>query len=144
MIPGFGKEQISLGSAPNNDVVLQGPGVAPNHARIVRQGNALQFIDNGAAPSYANGAPVAPNAPHPFDFRTQFALGQTPVPLSHPAIVMMTMAKGNAAAPPGHLLVGREAANASLVIHSSAVSATHATVRMDRKMVQESGSTSGP
>ena len=143
MIPGFGKEQISLGSAPNNDVVLQGPGVAPNHARIVKQGNALQFIDNGAAPTYANGAPVQPNVPVPFDFRTQFALGQTQVPLSHPAIVMMTMAKGNASAPPGQLLVGREAANASLVIQSSAVSASHATVMMDRMMVQDSGSTSG-
>lgn len=143
MIPGFGKEQISLGSAPNNDVVLQGPGVAPNHARIVKQGNALQFIDNGAAPSYANGAPVQPNTPVPFDFRTQFSLGQTAVPLSHPAIVMMTMAKGNATAPPGQLHIGREPANASLVIHSSAVSATHATVMMDRMMVQDSGSTSG-
>ena len=143
MIPGFGKEQISLGSAPNNDVVLQGPGVAPNHARIVKQGQGLAFIDNGAAPSFANGAPVQPNTPVPFDFRTQFALGQTPVPLSHPAIVLMTMDKGSATAPPGQLLIGREAANASLVIHSSAVSATHATVMMDRMMVQDQGSTSG-
>ena len=45
MIPGFGKEQISLGSAPDNDVVLQGPGVAPRHARIVKQGAQLLFID---------------------------------------------------------------------------------------------------
>ncbi|MBX3227629.1 MAG: FHA domain-containing protein [Labilithrix sp.] len=143
MIPGFGKEQITLGSAPGNDVVLQGPGVAPQHARIVKQGNNLQFIDNGQAPSYANGAPVQPNTPVPFDFRTQFSLGQTPVPLSHPAIVLMTMARGNATAPPGHLLIGREAPNASLVIHSGAVSATHATVMMDRLMVQDQGSTSG-
>src|SRR5437764_937108 len=100
MIPGFGKEQITLGSAPGNDVVLQGPGVAPQHARIVKQGQSLQFIDNGQAPSYSNGAPVPPNTPVPFDFRTQFALGQVPVPLSHPAIVMMAMARGNASAPP--------------------------------------------
>lgn len=143
MIPGFGKEQLSLGSAPDNDVVLQGPGVAPRHARLVKQGGNLMFIDNGAAPSFANGAPVAPNQPVPFDFRTQFALGQVPVPLSHPAIVMMIMARGQANGPPGHVLVGREASTSSLVIASSAVSSTHATVMMDRMMVQDSGSTSG-
>ncbi len=143
MIPGFGKEQISLGSAPDNDVVLQGPGVAPRHARIVKQGGALQFIDNGAAPSFANGAPVQPNAPVPFDFRTQYSLGQVPVPLSHPSIVMMIMSRGNATAPPGQIIIGREAPNASIVLGSSAVSATHATVMMDRMMVQDSGSTSG-
>ena len=143
MIPGFGKEQVSIGSAPGNDVVLQGPGVAPQHARIVKQGNQLTFLDNGQGPSFANGAPVAPNQPVPFDFRTQITLGQVPLPLSHPAIVLMTMAKGNASAPPGHLVIGREAAGASLVIASPAVSATHATVMMDRMMVVDSGSTSG-
>ena len=88
MIPGFGKEQISIGSAPDNEVVLQGPGVAQRHARIVKQGGSLVFLDGGAGPSLANGAPVAPNQPVPFDFRTQFVVGQgVPVPLSHPAIV---------------------------------------------------------
>jgi len=143
MIPGFGKEQLSLGSAPDNDVVLQGPGVAPRHARLVKQGPNVMFIDNGAAPSFANGAPVTPNQPVPFDFRTQFSLGQVPVPLSHPAIVMMIMSRGQASGPPGHILVGREASTSSLVIGSSAVSSTHATVMMDRMMVQDSGSTSG-
>jgi ABC-type multidrug transport system ATPase subunit/pSer/pThr/pTyr-binding forkhead associated (FHA) protein len=143
MIPGFGKEQISLGSAPDNDVVLQGPSVAPRHARIVKQGAALMFVDGGVGPSLANGAPVAPNQPVPFDFRTQFALGGVAVPLSHPAIVMMIMSRGQASAPPGHILVGREASTSSLVIGSSAVSSTHAAVMMDRMMVQDSGSTSG-
>jgi ABC transport system ATP-binding/permease protein len=143
MIPGFGKEQVTIGSAPGNDVVLQGPGVAPQHARIVKQGGQLVFLDNGAAPSFANGAPIAPNQPVPFDFRTPFSLGQVPVPLSHPAIVMMIMARGSASAPPGHLIVGREAQGATLVIGSPAVSATHATVMMDRMMVLDSGSTSG-
>ncbi len=144
MIPGFGKEQISIGSAPDNEVVLQGPGVAPRHARIAKQNGQLVFFDAGAGPSTANGAPVAPNQPVPFDFRTQFAVGQgVPVPLSHPAIVLMTMARGSLGAPPGHLIIGREAASASLVIHNSAVSANHATVMMDRMMVQDAGSTSG-
>ena len=144
MIPGFGKEQISIGSAPDNDVVLQGPGVAPRHARIVKQGAALGFIDGGVGPSLANGAPVPPGQPVPFDFRTQFVIGHgVPVPLSHPAIVLMIMARGSVSAPPGHLVIGREAASASLVIGNSAVSANHATVMMDRMMVQDAGSTSG-
>ncbi len=143
MIPGFGKEQVSIGSAPDNDVVLQGPGVAPRHARIVKQNGSLVFFDGGAGPSLANGAPVAPNQPVPYDFRTQFTVGQVPVPLSHPAIVMMIMSRGQQTPPPGHLVIGREAASASLVIASPAVSATHATVMMDRVMVQDSGSTSG-
>src|SRR5690242_12521999 len=105
MIPGFGKEQISIGSAPDNDVVLQGPGVAPRHARILKQGGALVFIDGGAGPSLANGSPAPANQPLPFDFRTQFVVSQgVPVPLSHPAIVLMVMSRGNAPAPPGHLL----------------------------------------
>jgi ABC transport system ATP-binding/permease protein len=148
MIPGFGKEQISIGSAPDNEVVLQGPGVAPRHARIANQGGQLVFLDAGAGPSFANGAPLAPNQPVPFDFRTQFVVGGppgqgVPVPLSHPAIVLMTMARGSVAAPPGHLVIGREAGTASLVIANSAVSANHATVMMDRMMVQDAGSTSG-
>ena len=143
MIPGFGKDQVSIGSAPDNDVVLQGPGVAPRHARVVKHNGQLAFVDNGAAPSFANGAPVAPNQPVPFDFRTQFAVGQVPVPLSHPALVLMLMARGQVNAPPGHLVIGREASTASLVIANPAVSGTHATVMMDRMMVQDSGSTSG-
>lgn len=144
MIPGFGKEQISIGSAPDNEVVLQGPGVAPRHARIAKQNGHLVFFDAGAGPSMANGAPVAPNQPVPFDFRTQFVVGQgIPVPLSHPAIVLMTMARGTVTPPPGQIVVGREPASASLVIANSAVSANHATVMMDRMMVQDAGSTSG-
>ncbi|MDB4937748.1 MAG: ABC-type multidrug transport system, ATPase component, partial [Labilithrix sp.] len=144
MIPGFGKEQISIGSAPDNEVVLQGPGIAPRHARIAKQNGLLVFFDAGAGPSMANGAPIAPNQPVPFDFRTQFVIGQgVPVPLSHPAIVLMTMARGTVTAPPGHLVIGREAASASLVIANPAVSANHATVMMDRMMVQDAGSTSG-
>ena len=141
MVPGFGKEQVTIGSAPGNDVVLQG--IAPQHARIVKQGGQLVFLDNGQGPTTANGAPVAPNQPVPFDFRTAFTLGQVTLPLSHPAIVLMTMSRGNASAPRGHLIVGREAATATLVIGSGAVSGTHATVMMDRMMVTDHQSTSG-
>ncbi|MET0593590.1 MAG: FHA domain-containing protein, partial [Polyangiaceae bacterium] len=35
MIPGFGKQAILVGSAPDCDIVLAAPGVAPHHARII-------------------------------------------------------------------------------------------------------------
>ena len=56
----LGRELVGVGSAPDNDVVVAAPGVAPHHARVVRQGGQLFFVDLGAAPSTANGVPVAP------------------------------------------------------------------------------------
>jgi ABC transport system ATP-binding/permease protein len=143
MIPGFGKEVVTIGSAPDNDVVLSGPGVAPQHGRIVRQAGQLVFQDSGASVSFANGVQIAPGQPVPFDFRTQFTVGQVAVPIAHPAIVLMTFQVGQALAPRGHLLIGREPTTASLVIAHGAVSGTHALVMMDRMMVEDKGSTSG-
>ena len=139
----LGKEQIHIGSAPDNDVILQGPGVGPHHARIVKQNGALLFLAGTEGPSFANGQPIAANQPVPFDFRTQFSVAQAQVPLSHPAIVMAVMALGQAHAPRGQLIIGREPTAASLVIANGAVSANHATVFLDRMMVQDNGSTSG-
>ncbi|CAN5243491.1 FHA domain-containing protein [soil metagenome] len=144
MIPGASREQIVLGSAPDADVVLQGPGVAPHHARIVKQNGALFLVDLGAGQTFANGAPIAPNQPVPFDFRTVFAVGQVTVPLAHPAIVTMIMSPGQLPnVPRGTLVIGRDATRASLVIAHAAVSSQHATVMLDRMMVQDNGSTSG-
>lgn len=145
MIPGFGKEQVTIGSAPDNDVVVQGPGVAPKHARVVRQNGQLVFLDNGVAQTFANGAPVAPNQPVPFDFRTAIMLGQTPLPLAHPALALQAMSQGQLSPPPprGHFVVGREPSMASLVIANSAVSGSHATVMLDRMQIVDNGSTSG-
>ena len=144
MIPGIGREQITLGSAPDADFVLQGPGVAPHHARIVKQNGALFFVDLGQGASFANGAPMPAQTPVAFDFRTVFAVGQVTVPLAHPAIVMMTMSPGQLPnVPRGHVVVGRDPTRASLVIANGAVSSQHATVMLDRMMVVDHGSTSG-
>ena len=140
---GLGKEQISLGSAPDDDVFLQGPGIAPHHARIVRLEGGLQFIDQGVGPSFANGAPVGPRQPCPFDLRTTFMLGQVAVPAAHPAIVRMLLSPGQIAAPRGQIIIGREPSRASLVIGHPTVSGQHATVMLDRVMVVDHGSTSG-
>jgi ABC-type multidrug transport system ATPase subunit/pSer/pThr/pTyr-binding forkhead associated (FHA) protein len=139
----LGREQVSLGSAPDNDVILAAPGVAPHHARVVRQGSLLSFLDLGAGPSTANGAPVQPHQPVPFDFRTVFALAGAPVPLAHPALSAMLMSPGQMQPPRGHVVVGRDAARASLVIAHAAVSGQHATVMIDRMTVTDHGSTSG-
>src|SRR5271165_3952068 len=139
----FGKDQVTIGSAPDNDVVLAAPGVAPHHARIVQQNGQLSFIDLGAGPTTANGAPVPPNHPVAFDFRTVFALAGVAVPLAHPAICMMIASPGQLQVQPGQIVVGRDAARASLVLTHGAVSGQHATVMLDRMMVVDHGSTSG-
>ncbi|HLK40058.1 MAG TPA: FHA domain-containing protein, partial [Polyangiaceae bacterium] len=139
----LGKERVTIGSAPDNDVVLAAPGVAPHHAQILRQGAQLVFVDLGAGPSTAGGAPVAPQQPLPFDFRTTFAVGGVPVPLAHGAICTMLMSPGQLQPPRGQVVVGRDAARASLVLAHGAVSGQHATVMLDRMAVVDHGSTSG-
>ena len=143
MIPGLGRDQITLGSAPDADVVVQGPGVAPHHARVIKQNGQLFYVDLGQGQSFANGAAVAPQQPVPFDFRTAFTMGQSPVPLSHPAIVMMLMSPGQLPAPRGQVIVGRDATRSSLTIAHNSVSSQHATVMLDRMMAMDHGSTSG-
>lgn len=144
MLPGFGKQTIVIGSAPHCDVVLQGPGVAPEHARIVHQGNGrLMFLDGGTGQTFSNGQPVPSGGQIPFDFRTTFTCGGAQFPLNHPAVILMLMAQGQQSAPPGQLIIGRDPTRSSLVIHHPSVSSQHATVMLDRMMVIDHNSTSG-
>ena len=153
MIPGFGKQSVTIGSAPNCDVVLAAPGVLPEHARIVHQGGGkLIFIPAGPNTAVQVHAPgggpaqsrmLSPGEQVPFDFRTAFVVANVPVPLSHPAICMQVMAQGQQQAQRGHLIIGRDPARASLVIQHPSVSSQHATVMLDRMMVVDHGSTSG-
>lgn len=144
MIPGFGKQTITIGSAPECDIRLGGPGVAPLHARILHQGGGtLVFVDNKAGPSYANGAQLPPGTQVPFDLRTQFAVGQTPIPNSHPAIALMLMEVGKLPLTPGQLVIGRDPARSNLVIHHANVSGQHAVFTLAPLGVTDSGSTSG-
>ena len=89
MIPGFGKQTITLGSAPSCDVVLTGDGVQPEHARILHQGGGKLLFVAGSGIASANGRQLVPGEQVAFDLRTQFALGQVPVPLNHPALTLM-------------------------------------------------------
>src|SRR5690242_21224152 len=97
MLPGFGKATLLVGSAPHCDIRLGGPGVAPEHAHIAHGGGGhVTFTDLGAGQSSVNGQPIAARTPVPFDFRSQFAVGQSPVPLAHPALTLMLMEQGKA------------------------------------------------
>jgi ABC transport system ATP-binding/permease protein len=144
MVPGLGKQTIVVGSAPHCDIRLGGPGVAPEHARIVHQGGgALVLVDLGQGPTTANGAPVPPGSTQPFDLRTQFAVGQALLPNAHPAIALMLMEPGKAPAAPGELRFGREPAQNHVVVHHPNVSGRHATFQLSPLSVTDGGSTSG-
>jgi ABC-type multidrug transport system ATPase subunit/pSer/pThr/pTyr-binding forkhead associated (FHA) protein len=143
MIPGFGKQALTIGSDPRSDIVVTGPGVAPEHARIVRDAQKLVFVNGTAAPSSAGGRQLGPGEQAPFDFRTQFHVGQNAVPLEHPAIILSMMSVGQQPAVPGKLVIGRDAAQASLVIGHPSVSGLHCTVALDRMMITDHDSTSG-
>jgi ABC-type multidrug transport system ATPase subunit/pSer/pThr/pTyr-binding forkhead associated (FHA) protein len=144
MIPGLGKQRIVIGSAPHCDIRLPQPGVAPEHAAIVHHGAGnLVFVDAGVGPSAASGRQLAPGSSTPFDFRTEFAVGQAIVPLSHPAIVLMLIGMGQVAPKPGELSIGRDPARASLVIQHPNVSGLHATFTLNPVGIVDHGSTSG-
>jgi ABC-type multidrug transport system ATPase subunit/pSer/pThr/pTyr-binding forkhead associated (FHA) protein len=140
---GLGQEQLSIGSAPDNDVVLSGAGVAPHHARIQRRDGHLVFVDLAAGPSAANGTPLSGGQSAPFDFKTAFTVGSVPVPMAHPSIVRMIIIPGQREAARGQLIIGREPARSSWVIAHPSVSGQHATVQLDRATVEDHGSTSG-
>jgi len=140
---GLARDRITLGSAVDCDVVLQAPGVAPRHAELHKRDGQLFFVDLGSGASAANGSKVAPGQSLAFDFRTQFTLAQTNVPIAHPAIVKMILSPGQLSAPRGQVIVGREAARVSWVISHPSVSGHHATVAIDRGLVTDHGSTSG-
>ena len=144
MIPGFGKASILIGSAPHCDIRLGAPGVAPEHARLEhRGGGSLVFIDNGVGPSFANGAPLAPGASAPFDFHTEFAVGQAPVPKAHPAITLMLLERGKAPFTAGQLVFGRDPARSNIAVHHPNVSSHHATFSLNPLTVTDHNSTSG-
>ena len=143
MIPGFSKSTLLIGSAPHCDIRLGGPGVAPEHARITHSGGHVTFTDAGAGPSAVNGQPLPPGGSAPFDFRSQFTVGQSPVPLAHPALALMLMEQGKAPITPGQLTFGRDPARANVVVHHPNVSSLHATFHLNPLSITDQQSTSG-
>ena len=143
-VPGLGKQTLLIGSAAHCDIRLGGPGVAPEHARIVHQGGgALLFVDNGTGQTYVNGAAFPPGSSTPFDFRAQFAVGHTPIPNGHPAITLALMEIGKAPLSPGQLTFGRDPARVNVVISHPNVSSHHATFQLSPLAVIDRNSTAG-
>jgi ABC-type multidrug transport system ATPase subunit/pSer/pThr/pTyr-binding forkhead associated (FHA) protein len=144
MVPGFGKQTLTIGSDPSCDIVLQAPGVGSEHGKLVHQGGGrILFINAGTGPSTANGRQLNAGEQVPFDFRTQFRLGEATLPFEHPAITKALFAQGQQQAAAGQLVIGRDPARASLVLQHPSVSSLHCTVALDRMTVVDHGSTSG-
>ena len=101
------------------------------------------FVDHGVGPTFANGAPLAPGANAPFDFHTEFVVGQAAVPRVHPAITLMLLERGNGPFTPGQLVFGRDPARSNIAIHHPNVSSHHATFSLNPLAVVDHNSTSG-
>ncbi|HHH31110.1 MAG TPA: FHA domain-containing protein, partial [Polyangiaceae bacterium] len=144
MLPGFGKQTLIIGSAPSCDIVLQAGGVASEHAKLVHQGGGkLVLINAGTGRTTAGGRPMSAGEQAPFDFRTQFRIGEANLPFDHPAITLSLMAQGQQAAPPGRLIIGRDPTQVSIVLQHPSVSSRHCSIALDRMMVTDNDSTSG-
>ncbi len=144
MIPGFGKQTITIGSAPGSDIRIGGPGVKPSHAQIEkRAGGALVFV-NGDGATRADASALGPGEERPFDFRAAFVLGDaTPLPPSHPAIALMLLSKGQLPPHTGDIRIGRDPAQNDLVVQHPNVSGQHALLARSPLTITDKGSTSG-
>ncbi len=144
MIPGFGKQSISIGSAAKNDIRLGGPGVNAEHARIERRGGALVFINLGGGATRVDGKALGAGEEHAFDFRVAFTLGEaTALPLTHPAITTLILARGQAPAHAGPIRIGRDPLQNDIVVQHPNVSAQHASLTRSPLGIADNGSTSG-
>jgi ABC-type multidrug transport system ATPase subunit/pSer/pThr/pTyr-binding forkhead associated (FHA) protein len=140
----FGKQSITIGSGPGSDIRVGGPGVHALHARIERSsGGALAFVSVEGV-SRVEGRTLGPGQSHAFDFRTPFTLGEaTPLPLTHPAIAGLLMARGQLAQHAGPLRFGRDPTQNDIVVQHPNVSGQHATLARSPLAITDSGSTSG-
>ncbi len=144
MISGFGKQSISIGSSPSSDIRLGGPGVLPVHARIERRANgALMFI-NASGSTRAGSDALGAEEERAFDFRTSFTLGEAAaLPLTHPAITLMLLSRGQAAESPGEVRLGRDPARNDIVVQNPIVSGQHASLTGTPLTITDRGSSSG-
>ena len=89
------EESLSLGRAPDADVVIDQPSVSSRHARLLRRGTQLAIEDLGSANgTWVNGQRVQHAALQP---GTDVRLGEASLPWHHPRIVaFMRSSKGDA------------------------------------------------
>jgi len=144
MIQGIGKPQLTVGSAPTCDIVIQGAGVAPQHLAITMQGNQLVAVDLGTPGGSSHaGLALAPNQPTLVQHTQPLYAGQVQVPLNHPAVGLLLLGQGGAPPQPGRLAVGREPTRVNVVIAHPAVSGLHATIDFGARTIVDHDSKSG-
>jgi ABC-type multidrug transport system ATPase subunit/pSer/pThr/pTyr-binding forkhead associated (FHA) protein len=142
---GFGKQSINIGSGPDSDIRLGGPGVKALHARIDRNSSgALTFTNLEGSQTRTEARALGKGEAHPFDFRTAFTLGEaTPLPLTHPAITGLLLSRGQLPAHAGPLRLGRDPGQNDVVVQHPNVSGQHARLARSPIAISDSGSTSG-
>jgi ABC transport system ATP-binding/permease protein len=144
MISGFGKQSISIGSSPSSDIRLGGPGVQPTHARIERKPNGSLVLINGSGSTRAAGEALGPNEERSFDFITSFTLGEgAALPLTHPALTLMLLSRGQAPPGSGEIRFGRDPARNDIVVQHPIVSGQHASLSRSPLSITDRGSSSG-
>ncbi|MFP6686604.1 MAG: FHA domain-containing protein, partial [Polyangiaceae bacterium] len=144
MIPGFGKQKLTIGSDPKCDIVLQGHGVAAHHANLVHNGDGtFEFTSLDGGPTFAGDRQLGTNETATFDFRTTFRIGEVELPFGHRAIALSMMLRGTVQSPAGRLVLGRDPLQVDIVLAHRSVSSLHCTVALDRHMLTDHGSTSG-
>jgi ABC transport system ATP-binding/permease protein len=144
MLPGFGKQSVSIGSSPDCDVRLAGPSVRPVHARVSQNGNGqLVFADENSGSCSCNGQPMPAGGSAAFDFRNQFQVGGVAVPLAHRAFALMLMSPGQLPKEAGRLSIGRDKARCHIALSHPNISGLHATVTFSPFAVSDHNSTSG-
>ncbi len=142
MLPGFGKQSITIGSGADCDIQIAG--AAPVHAHITHDGGGqLTFTDAGTGTCTVQGQPLPASGSAPFDFRSQFTVGQAVVPLAHPALTLMLMAHGSLPPDPNRIVFGRDAARCHIVLNHPNVSGCHASLGLSPLSITDHNSTSG-
>lgn len=68
---------LTIGRAPDNDIVLDDPQVSRHHAQVVRRGDEISVEDLGSTNgTLVNGVRLAPHAPQPLRDGDELRLGK--------------------------------------------------------------------
>ena len=136
------RSTLVVGAAPDCDIVLQGPGVAPRHAQLTwRDGLVVQDLGQGAV--YVEGRLLGSSeAATIANFHTPVMVGQIPLPLHHPLIGSLFLERSPLVAEPPYI-IGRDPLRAHVVVRHPTVSGTHASVDPRARTITDLASRSG-
>ncbi len=98
-VPGGGRLEfvldrpvLSLGRAPDNDLVVDHPSISRHHARLLVTGDQITVEDLGSSNGiYADGARLAVNAPTSLTTEHEWYFGQVPVEIIPPILLPAEM-----------------------------------------------------